>query len=75
MRKRIRVMTLGARKHEPRYFSVAASAVLVMRQVLDLPLIEPEKLPTRQGRIQLRGSLRLERREHVRIRVERQADL
>src|SRR5215216_7420288 len=29
-----------------------AAGILVMRQVLDLPLIEPEKLPMRQGRIQ-----------------------
>jgi hypothetical protein len=29
-----------------------ASGILVMRQVLDLPLIDPEKLPMRQGRIQ-----------------------
>jgi hypothetical protein len=29
-----------------------ASGILVMRQVLDLPLIDAEKLPTRQGRIQ-----------------------
>ena len=29
-----------------------ASGILVMRQVLELPLLEPEKLPTRQGRIQ-----------------------
>jgi anti-sigma-K factor RskA len=29
-----------------------ASGILVMRQVLDLQLLDPEKLPTRQGRIQ-----------------------
>jgi hypothetical protein len=29
-----------------------ASGILVMRQVLDLHLLDPEKLPTRQGRIQ-----------------------
>ena len=29
-----------------------ASGILVMRQVLELPLLDPEKLPTRQGRIQ-----------------------
>lgn len=29
-----------------------ASGILVMRQVLDLPLVDPEKLPMRQGRIQ-----------------------
>jgi hypothetical protein len=28
-----------------------ASGILVMRQVLELPLLDPEKLPTRQGRI------------------------
>jgi hypothetical protein len=29
-----------------------ASGILVMRQVLELPLLDPEKLPTRQGRMQ-----------------------
>jgi anti-sigma-K factor RskA len=29
-----------------------ASGILVMRQVLELPLLAPENLPTRQGRIQ-----------------------
>jgi hypothetical protein len=29
-----------------------ASGILVMRQVLELPLLDPEKLPTRQARIQ-----------------------
>jgi hypothetical protein len=29
-----------------------ASGILVMRQVLELPLVDPENLPTRQGRIQ-----------------------
>jgi hypothetical protein len=29
-----------------------AAGILVMRQVLELPLLDPEKLPTRQGRIQ-----------------------
>ena len=29
-----------------------ASGILVMRQVLELPLVEAENLPTRQGRIQ-----------------------
>jgi hypothetical protein len=29
-----------------------ASGILVMRQVLELPLVDPEKLPTRQGRNQ-----------------------
>jgi hypothetical protein len=29
-----------------------ASGILIMRQVLDLPLIDAEKLPMRQGRIQ-----------------------
>ena len=29
-----------------------ASGILVMRQVLGLPLVDPENLPTRQGRIQ-----------------------
>jgi hypothetical protein len=29
-----------------------ASGILVMRQVLELPLVDPEKLPLRQGRIQ-----------------------
>ena len=29
-----------------------ASGILVMRQVLELPLVDPEQLPTRQGRVQ-----------------------
>jgi anti-sigma-K factor RskA len=29
-----------------------ASGILVMRQVLELPLVEADKLPTRQGRVQ-----------------------
>jgi hypothetical protein len=29
-----------------------ASGILVMRQVLELPAVDPENLPTRQGRIQ-----------------------
>jgi hypothetical protein len=29
-----------------------ASGILVMKQVLELPLLDPEKLPPRQGRIQ-----------------------
>ena len=28
-----------------------ASGILVMRQVLELPLLEPEQLPARQGRM------------------------
>ena len=37
---------------EEHRIATLASGILVMRQVLDLPLIDPEKLPTRQGRIQ-----------------------
>ena len=29
-----------------------ASGILVMRQVLELPLVGPDELPTRQGRVQ-----------------------
>jgi predicted DNA-binding transcriptional regulator YafY len=33
VRKRIRVMTMGARKHEPKYFSIAATSVLNRRRL------------------------------------------
>ena len=37
---------------EENRIAALASGILVMRQVLDLTLIDPEKLPMRQGRIQ-----------------------
>ena len=37
---------------EENRIAALAAGILVMRQVLDLPLIDPEKLPMRQGRIQ-----------------------
>lgn len=37
---------------EEHRIAALAAGILVMRQVLDLPLIDPEKLPMRQGRIQ-----------------------
>ena len=37
---------------EENRIAALAAGILVMRQVLDLPLIDAEKLPMRQGRIQ-----------------------
>jgi hypothetical protein len=37
---------------EEHRIAALSSGILVMRQVLDLPPIDPEKLPMRQGRIQ-----------------------